>query len=244
MSETISSPNAQIRIVKIETGYQVFFAYALKDSFRKALPSAKWDSSNKCWTVGTRSLKKVQAWAEHAEPVATQIADEKKAQLELDSTELEFRQALRMLDDLKGQLKSVKDLTERKTATLAKLSAILPQIEKVKHQLAVAKAEHNAVVNQLADIVDGLIDMNAIDEAIGKMRKMRALPITSKNRSIFETAQAFINEQRQILKQAGVGSYGLDDLWRLNWNRPDRDRIGDCRQVDDFYYIEPESQES
>lgn len=238
--QLISNENANIKIFKIENGYQVFFPYALKDSFKLALPSAKWDSTQKCWTVGVRSLKKVQAWAETAESLVKDMIVTKQAMDDLESTEQEFSQALAELETLRTKLKSVREITAKKQATLAKLNEIRPQIEKAKIELGKAKAEQDKAELALAELVDGLIDMNAINNAIATMTRMRKSAITSKNRAVFEQAQEVINEQRQNLKQAGFGSRGLDDLWRINWNRPDRDRIGDCRKVDDFYRIDTE----
>lgn len=64
--------------------------------------------------------------------------------------------------------------------------------------------------------------------------------MTSANRKEFEAAQAVINEQRKKLAAAGLGSRGLDDLWYVNWNRPDRDTISRCRNVIEIYQLEQE----
>lgn len=231
-----------IKIEKIENGYSVRFPYALKDSFKKALPSAKWNANSKCWTVGIRSLKKVEAWAETAEEVAEQIAEEKKAKDELEATEAEFNQAIAELKRIKAEITETQKYIEKTKKVLAEIAEIKEKVTNAKSELKEEREVQADLSNKIDEILNGILDFDAINEAISKMRRMRASAVTSKNRAVFEEAQNAINEQRQKLKKAGLGSRGLDDLWKINWNRPDRDRISDCRDIKDIYTIKEENE--
>lgn len=58
--------------------FAVSIPYALKDALKKAIPSAKFDGTTKQWHVGSRSIKKLEAFlAEHAQEKAE--SDAKKA---------------------------------------------------------------------------------------------------------------------------------------------------------------------
>lgn len=49
-----------------EGRYYIKIDYTMKESLKKAIPSAKWNPEKRLWYVGTRSGKKLEAWAEQA----------------------------------------------------------------------------------------------------------------------------------------------------------------------------------
>jgi hypothetical protein len=69
-----------MNIVKTEVGFAIHFPFALKDSFRKVFPSAKWNLALKRWEMGPRSEKRLRQWAAEVSPVVTELAslDEKE----------------------------------------------------------------------------------------------------------------------------------------------------------------------
>lgn len=226
-----------IKIEKNENGFNVHLPYELKDSFKKALPSAKWNATAKCWTVGSRSLKKVEAWAETAEIVAEQIAHEKEAKDELEATEAEFSEAIAELKKIGEQTNKAKQYIEKTKSVLAEIANIKRQIEKAKIELQAERDNQDELSNKIDAVLDGIVDYAMINDAVATMQRMRRASINSKNREIFENAQSVIDKERAKLKKAGLGSHGLDDLYRVNWNRPDRDKIENCREITDIYTI-------
>jgi hypothetical protein len=55
-----------LEMVKTETGAKVKITFEMKDSLKSAIPSAKWLSQEKMWSVGVRCVKKLENWIENA----------------------------------------------------------------------------------------------------------------------------------------------------------------------------------
>lgn len=223
----------KIVIVKVENGFEVTLPYALKDSFKKAIPSAKWNPAKKCWNIGPRSGKKAEAWAEQAQPVAELNAEV----AELESTEQEYQNALHQLENIKNALLKKKEQNKSLDVMLADIKNVKEQVEQAKQELAAEATEVAEKEMAVQEVVEKLIDVAKVESAIAKMAQLQG-KFSSKNRKLFEDAQDVINEARNAMKRAGLGSHGLDELWRINWNRPDRDKVADCSSIFDIYQIE------
>lgn len=224
-----------ITITKTENGFEVKLPFELKDSFKKAIPSAKWNGFKKVWEIGPRSGKKAQIWAEQAQVVAKAL-DEKK---EREATEAEFEEALNDIKALEREILAEQEKSKALDEILATLESAKSKVQEAKAEL---EKEKQAVADKTAKInavLESIIDMSAVRNAKQTMSRLQG-KMTSANRKEFEAAQAVINEQRKKLAAAGLGSRGLDDLWYVNWNRPDRDTISRCRNVIEIYQLEPE----
>lgn len=223
----------KIAIIKTEKGFEVTLPYALKDSFKQAIPSAKWNPAKKCWEIGPRSGKKAEAWAEQAQSVA-ELNDEVA---EIESTEKEFQAALRELENIKKRLSQKKEQNKSLDVMLADIESVKAQVEQAKQELAAEATEVAEKEMAVQEVVEKLIDVAEVQSAIAKMAQLQG-KFSSKNRKLFEDAQDVINEARSAMKRAGLGSHGLDELWKINWNRPDRDKVADCSSIFDIYQIE------
>lgn len=223
----------KIVIVKVENGFEVTLPYALKDSFKKAIPSAKWNPEKKCWNIGPRSGKKAEMWAEQAQPVAELNAEV----AELESTEQEYQNALRQLENIKNALLKKKEQNKSLDVMLADIESVKAQVEQAKQELAAEATEVAEKEMAVQEVVEKLIDVAKVESAISKMAQLQG-KFSSKNRKLFEDAQDVINKARSAMKRAGLGSHGLDELWKINWNRPDRDKVADCSSIFDIYQIE------
>lgn len=62
--------------------YLIETTFKMKDSLKKAIPSAKWSSEKKSWYVGSRSLKKLATWVEEAKK---EFGDEAKIKAQHDA---------------------------------------------------------------------------------------------------------------------------------------------------------------
>lgn len=221
-----------ITITKTENGFEVKLPYALKDSFKKAIPSAKWNPAKKCWEIGPRSGKKAEAWAEQAQSVA-QLNDEVA---EIEATEQEFQAALHELENIKKRLAQKKEKNKSLDLMLSEINDLKNQIEKAQNELTKEAEEVAEKETAIQNVVANLIDIAETKRAIAQMAQLQG-KLTSKNRRLFQELQDVINEARTKMRKAGLGSYGLDDLWRINWNRPDRDKVADCRSIFEIYQI-------
>lgn len=78
--------------------------YQLKDSLKRAIPSAKWDGTKKLWSVGKRCKKKLETWAE----------ENKKAEEEALEKREAYRKKVAKMVELTGRTFDIKDeLKER-----------------------------------------------------------------------------------------------------------------------------------
>lgn len=223
----------KITITKTETGFDVALPFELKDSFKKAIPSAKWNATKKVWQIGVRSGKKAQVWADEAQSVADVIAEV----AEREATQAEFDEALLELEAIKKEYQAVLSRHEKLSDILVNINSTKEKIKKVAQNLQDEKDALAKKTEKIKEQLSQIIDLNAIHGAKTTMAKLQG-KMTSANRREFEQAQALVNKEREKLKQAGLGSHGLDDLWYVNWNRPDRDLVSRCRSVIDVYQMQ------
>lgn len=226
-----------ISITKTQDGFDVKIPFELKDNFKKAFPSAKWNAQDKVWFVGVRSGKRAEAWVQEWAQKAQEVVETAKELKEVEATEKEYQEALRELDKLKQELQERIQRHRALDVMLADINELQAQIVETTKAL---RAEKSAVAEKEAEVrnvIENLIDEQAIEQAKATMSRLQG-KMTSANRRMFEQAQDVINGERANLKRAGLGSHGLDDLWRINWNRPDRDKVANCRNVFDVYQLD------
>lgn len=220
----------KIEITKTEKGFTAKIPFSLKDSFKKAIPSAKWNKDEKVWEIGPRSGKKAQAWAEQAQQVEN-VAEQAE---EVQATEQEYQQAIAELARIKAELEKSIEESKSINEILADIASVKTEIAKTKAKLEQKNEEIARKNSEIKQVLSDIIDMKAIAEAQSVMARLQG-KMTTVNRIEFEKAQDTINEQRHKLAEVGLGSCGLDDLWRINWNRPDRDKISNCRSLLEVY---------
>lgn len=209
------------------TGFAIKFPFALKEAFREAFPSAKWNSIAKQWEVGPRSGKRLEQWVAAVADVAAEIvaADEREL------TEREIDKLLVNLQDVRTaiaakvkRIEALGDAKARYADALAQLAANKERLAAVKAQAVdaeqAAEREANAVYAQLGEV----IDWRVIDTAMIEMARWHQ-KVGQTAHSKFDEAQALIIEQRKLLREAGFGTSGLDWLAGANFNRADRDAV-------------------
>lgn len=209
-----------MNITKIESGFAIKFPFALKDGFRAAFPSAKWDSVNKQWTVGSKSLARLEAWVEAMSAAAgvVEVSDE-LAFTEKEIASLKEQAALILKDagaaaDMAAQLKAAKEL----------LKASQKEVDAAVAAKDAAVAEKASEKAAFVALLESVIDLDAVRKA---MRVMAAnhVPSVVVKKAAFEEARKIVKEQEEALEAAGFTCEAISRMARANVNRPDRDAV-------------------
>ena len=126
-------------ITKTSSGFSAKFAFELKDAFKAAFPSAKWDSDERCWKVGVRSEKRLIQFAEEIK--AAEMAIE-----EADAVEIAGEKLVEIRDMITKSRKSAEAASE----AVGGLAAVKTLTAELNSELAEAKAKEEAQIKALA----------------------------------------------------------------------------------------------
>lgn len=218
-------------IKKISSGFSAKFAFELKDAFKAAFPSAKWDPDERCWKVGVRSEKRLIQFAEEIKTAELAIE-------EADVVEI----AGEKLVELRDMIAKARKSAEAASKAIGGISAVKTLTAELNSELAEAKAKEEAQLNALAEkqaeIAEKLDGVVSINQMIGLQETM-AFNHDWKNRAKatnFKEAQQSAREIAAKLSELGLYSEGLNRLINVNINRPDRDRVRDISR-NDFFMI-------
>lgn len=227
-----------MNIIKTETGLAIKFPFALKDEFRAAFPSAKWNAADKQWEVGPRSETRLRQWAALAAPVVEEI--EASDEVELAGA------ALARVENALARARSGKASADESRAQLEKINAMLAaaeaQLDEAIDQAAAAEkaleTEKSALTAKLAAVVDlDLIKKQA------RVMSNNMVPADRQKKDRFEEARAIVKGEREKLKAAGFACAAINKLSGANVNRPDRDHPKNVLDSDwfDVWEVEQEA---
>ena len=221
-------------ITKTSSGFSAKFAFELKDAFKAAFPSAKWDSDERCWKVGVRSEKRLIQFAEEIK--AAEMAIE-----EADAVEIAGEKLVEIRDMITKSRKSAEAASE----AVGGLAAVKTLTAELNSELAEAKAKEEAQIKALAEkqaeIAKKLHGVVSINQMIGRQQTM-AWNHDWKDRAKatnFKEAKQSAREIAKKLSELGLYSQGLNRLINMNINRPDRDRVRDISR-NEFFMISEE----
>lgn len=208
----------------------VSFPFALKDDFRSKFPSAKWDASRKEWVVGSRSVKRLDQWIEEINK--SEVLDDLNAMEEQELSAKELSETQSALEKIKTDIRKKRGEIENLDAAIAKKKEAEKLIVEQKEVLA-AVAKQVQVRNDEAETkkaaikekLEGIIDFDVINDAISTMKRYHN-QVGSPASGQFRDAQEDIKEEIDTLRAAGLESVGLNKLYKINFNRPDRDKVG------------------
>lgn len=134
---------ALFEIKTVDKKHFINIPYRLKDELKSAVASAKWDSKEKCWYVGSRSLKKLKSWIEKNGFDAD--AYEKEQQERHDV----FNKKLENSKQLSGKTYKIKDeLKERFNAFFYNKSWYVAKDKFKEAQAFVDEANSNAITKE------------------------------------------------------------------------------------------------
>lgn len=238
-------------IEKTTDGFAVKFPKELLNYFKPQFRGAIWRSSSLTWLIGSRSKKKFETWAlemadkaiefevkndlKTDEDVDKYIAElqvlkiqilTNKIELALGDDELsdQYADAQNKLTVLGKTVKTLEETLKKRLKTKALLTTKLSDVDELESQRIKLSEEAAKELNENKAIIDRAIDIKATNDAFNVLSKYFGT-VGSQNRYKFEAAQAILKEQQEVLNSIGLHSEGLEDMYRMNMNRPDRDPL-------------------
>ncbi len=217
----------EITILNISSGLAVKFPFALKDAFRVAFPSAKWNATHKQWELGSRSKARLEQWAEECKGVLSEL--QQVEELELKTEELKKIRSViadvsRQIAETNHALKETESVTQALEQVAKQLAADREKLAAVKAELEAANLAKKDALDSVHAALRGVLDLNALEEACREMARWhRQVGSTAKQK--FHAAQAELLEMQESLKKAGWRNAGIDFMCDANFNRPERDHF-------------------
>ena len=233
----------KIEIRRLDKGAEAAFPFELKEQFRTAFPSAKWNANRRCWQVGPRSITRLEGWAAKIEASGVLEALAEREAAELDQQEVE-RLELRLADIVQACKATATEIRTRlaKAETVDALRASIAsrdeELRALRQEREAAVATQSAARDALHERIAQLADISDI-EALrsGMLSDWSALKAA--NRSRFDEKQGLLAEIQADLEAAGLRSRALDLAVSANFNRPDRDKP-DLYEALEFEEVEAE----
>ena len=214
-----------IKIIRLNSGAAVKFPFDLKDKFRRIFPSAKWNSGEKQWEVGSRSVVRLEQWAEAFEVLANKIAEIDA--VALDDAELEKLNSYTAREETRlEEILAQKASAEERRAEIQTAREGLKELEEKIAKASEEKAAANKIVKdqikQMHKQVSGIIDINEVDALRAEMISAMKSGTAAGNRK-FEAAWDRLNDLRNELLEFGIDCEQMTDALNANKYRPDRD---------------------
>lgn len=215
------------QFIETTNGAAAVFPFELKDTFRKAFPSAKWNPSQRRWEVGSRSVKRLKQWLAEVETsgIEAQIA----ARDEADMSEKEVADLRHEIDMVSRQViaqaaaaAAAAEAKAKAEELRAALDAKRAELETAKAAAAQAKADEEAAVRAVEQRIAHITTRDQIEQIRRSMAyQWRALKAA--NRERFEELQEDMAKIRENLEAAGIDCRAVRLAAKANWNRRDRD---------------------
>ena len=208
--------------------HAIAFPIELKDQFRAAFRSAKWDPQYRVWTVGPRSRTRLEAWADEVR--ASGILEDLAARDERDLSVRELSELRHRIARLRSEIgaaeaarREAEDAKAACTEVRTTLDADRPRLDAAREAAVRENDELDAARTALWARLEGIVDLAEIEGLRREMlRTWRAQ--TARNRERFEPLQRRMREIRDAMHDVGVTSRAVRLAAAANYNRPDRDR--------------------
>lgn len=215
------------QFIKTTEGAAAKFPFELKDAFRKAFPSAKWNAAAKQWEVGSKSVKRLQQWI--AEVDASGVEAELAARDEADMSDKDVAALAADIDAVRREVAAARAGKAAADEARARAEELRTVLETARAELEAAKAEKataEAVARAAAEDVEASVAHIATRARIKELRTdmMRNWIAKAYARAPFEAAQEELAQIYQNLRAAGVECKAARLAANVNRNRPDRDR--------------------
>jgi DNA repair exonuclease SbcCD ATPase subunit len=225
-----------IKLVEDNDGIiRCYFSRELNDEFRTALPSAKWNQLDRCWTVTTRVRKRLVSWAENAVEAAKKARE--LEELEMQEEDLERLQ--RLVADLQNEIENrrreaseVKKTIERIEATIKKELEVRDMLRAENEKLLALQQQKEEKMRELEEqrreideMLSQIIDLPRLKGVVLNTFAKYHAQVGATAHEMFDRAQAEFREAREKLRAAGYQLAAIDYLCAANFNRPDRDAV-------------------
>lgn len=215
---------------------QIRIPFALKDAFRDVFKTASWDPTKKHWVVKntTANLNKLKRFIE-----STQEALSALDHLEtLEATVSDIQQLEKRVDEVKSKICAEVEKQAQAVSAMSSATLLSEKLNEMKQQYAVERAaaeearraareERQRVKRELDEIMRPF----GIPELVSQLYRIRARGIGSRNREAFDEVQLEIEQAYTAIRETtGVSINSLKRFSRVNFNRPDRDRLDDIHK--------------
>jgi hypothetical protein len=214
------------QFIKTAEGAAAKFPFELKDAFRDAFPSAKWNSVAKQWEVGGKSVARLQQWL--AKVDASGVEAELAARDEADMSEKDLAALASSVEAVRSEIaaaragKTVADEARARADALRnQLAAARAELEAAKAEKAAAEAASEAAVADVEARVAHIATRDVIEKLRGEMRR-NWIP-KSFAKPLFEESQSKLRGIFRALREAGVECEAARLAANANFNRKDRD---------------------
>lgn len=215
-----------IKKIELTSGAGVQFPFELKDQFRSAFPSAKWNRDAKRWEVGSRSIKRLDQWIEQI--TASGIIEDLAARDEVDMSERELEDLRRDLDRVRREIGSAEESRAEAEARRRESEELRKKLEAAKAEIAAAresaekaKAEADAAAADVEARIAHITTRGEIEGVRSDMRKNWFMKSYARER--FQDAQKKMKKIRDDLGEFGIECRAVNLAAAANFNRPDRD---------------------
>jgi len=222
-----------IAVAPLANGFAVTFPFELKESFKAAFKTSKWNADDKYWPVGVRSKKRLDQWIELVAPVLEEMEE--------DSADLLAGDDLRLvqieIENTRSTLFKARTARLDTAASAEELSGAQDVLEKLKAEFDEEKDRIRTAQSETSRLLGEVCDLNKISFAHSAMKSAHGQRGT-KSREAFNDAKGVMIEQVGQLQKAGFYSAGLSALADMKFNRPDRDIPNDVT-YNDLFMINP-----
>lgn len=160
------------------SGAAVAFPFELKDAFRAAFPSAKWEPSAKVWTVGPRSVKRLKSWVAEVEAsgIVEELATRDEREMsanEVKRLRIQLSNMCRALEKENSSKESAEALKSEADMLRAHLTAIASEYDAAKAAADAVAAEAAKATAEMSVKVQRTVNIEALGEALHKLRALR-----------------------------------------------------------------------
>jgi len=202
----------KIELITIENGAAVQFPFEIKDLFRKHVPSAKWNSAEKRWEVGPRSVARLQSWIDmtNKSGVLDVLAARETAVIEGKAAEklaADFAELKAELELTNREIAAAKAAKEQSEEVLSKIAEKRAELDTAKAELATEKTAADGAKSSVENAISDIADVAEIAKLRGEM--LRNLSKRADNSMRFDRAQERLKEIRKALRNAGFDALAL-----------------------------------
>jgi hypothetical protein len=203
--------------------FSVTVPFVIKDSFKSAFPSAKWDRFTKTWICGPRSEKRLTAFAEGTLRAVSAAAKAQEALEEAEFLEGELEKASAEIEAIAREIAKKTEQIRSREEVKDAINEAMGKIAQLKAEKAALDSSSDAEIGELTEKVRGIIDFEVIDGCRSSMISLASrTPKKSHLREDYEKCIEELCEQREALEAAGLRSRALNRLCGLNYNRASR----------------------
>jgi hypothetical protein len=214
------------QFIKTTAGAAAKFPFELKDAFRDAFPSAKWNSFAKQWEVGSKSVARLQQWLASVD--ASGVESEIAARDEADLSEKDLAALASSVEAVRSEIAAARAGKTAADESRARAEALRTQLDGARAELESAKAEkaaaEAAAEASVADVEAGVKHIATrafIEELRGEMKRNWVPKAYAK--PLFEESQNKLRVIFRALRESGVECEAARLAANANFNRKDRD---------------------